>query len=132
MKAYIMRGIPGSGKSFIAQALASKSKSSVVHSTDFYFYNDKGEYVFDPSLLGEHHAANLEAFTRSCEKGVGTVICDNTNILLEHYDPYVEVAEENGYSVRIITVDGVTPEEAFELNTHGVPLGALQRMCEAL
>jgi len=48
-KCVIMRGLPGSGKSYLAKKIASEWKDgeSVVLSTDDYFMNEKGEYVFD-------------------------------------------------------------------------------------
>jgi hypothetical protein len=92
---YIMRGLPGSGKSTRAAEIAaaaraaaattSSSSSSVqavaIHSTDSYFVDPlTGVYDFNPELLSVNHQKNLEAFCVSLAAGVGTVIVDNTNI----------------------------------------------------
>lgn len=55
--AYIMRGIPGSGKSTIAKIIAGDTGK--IHSTDDFFYNPYGEYCFDPKLLKEYHEKNF-------------------------------------------------------------------------
>ena len=123
--AYIMRGIPGSGKSTVAKALAGAN--GVIHSTDSYFMVD-GKYQFDPSKLGAHHTSNLSSFAESCRVGIEVVICDNTNINPAHYQPYYDIAENMGYMVHVLTVGGISAETAFARNSHGVPLHAVQRM----
>jgi hypothetical protein len=90
---YIMRGLPGSGKSTRAAQIAAEaraaagasSNSSVepvaVHSTDSYFIDPvSGVYVFNAEMLSVNHQKNLDAFCASLAAGVGTVIVDNTNI----------------------------------------------------
>jgi pantothenate kinase-related protein Tda10 len=54
---YIMRGIPGAGKSTRAAQIvqetqqANPHRTTAVHSTDVYFYNDRGEWCYDVNLL---------------------------------------------------------------------------------
>ena len=80
-----MRGVPGSGKSTVANHI--KGENGVIHSTDNYFMNENGDYVFDKTLLGKHHQQNLEGthfliildFKLSIDSGIKTVIVDNTN-----------------------------------------------------
>ncbi len=64
---YILRGVPGSGKSTRAALFAGTS--GIIHSTDSYFYKN-GEYLYDPSKLGEYHDKNYEAFCISLSKGI--------------------------------------------------------------
>lgn len=98
---YIMRGLPGAGKSTkaaeIAAAAAARaaavaavptsgsSSSSVppaaIHSTDSYFVDPvSGVYNFNFESLSVNHQKNFDAFCASLAAGVGTVIVDNTNI----------------------------------------------------
>jgi pantothenate kinase-related protein Tda10 len=53
-----MRGVPGSGKSYLASLLREsymkKGYSCSIYSTDNFFMKD-GVYSFDPSKLGEYH-----------------------------------------------------------------------------
>ena len=123
--AYIMRGVTGSGKSTMAEILAGRV--GVVHSTDTYFMVN-GEYQFDPTLLGEHHAKNLAAFCETLNEGVPIVICDNTNSRRSHYEPYAEAARKAGYWVVYVVMPHPTPEIAVSRSTHGVPIHTIERM----
>lgn len=51
-----MRGVPGSGKSTKAKQLAGIK--GLVYSTDDFFMKN-GDYVYDPSKIGEYHDKNL-------------------------------------------------------------------------
>lgn len=131
--AIILRGLPGSGKSTVANLLGVgysdvPNPPKVIHSTDSYFYDKDGNYNFDPNMLKVYHPQNLTAFTNSCKAGIGLVILDNTNTEHWEYEKYVEVAEENGYQVHIITVGDFNVEHCVERNTHGVPMHAINRM----
>jgi hypothetical protein len=88
---YIMRGLPGAGKSTCAaqlaaaalQAAAAATTSAAVvaiHSTDSYFIDAAGVYRFNAQLLGTNHQRNYDAFCASLAAGVSTVILDNTNL----------------------------------------------------
>ena len=49
---FIVRGLPGSGKTSLGHKLAL-----LVYSADDFFTDEEGRYNFDPSQLGEAHAA---------------------------------------------------------------------------
>lgn len=117
---YVLQGVPGSGKSTVARAMAHGLTNCVICSTDDFFYQD-GEYRFDPARLAENHAKNLSRAV-SCMQNGFTVILDNTNIKRWHVQPYVEAARENGYSVVYIRVNGQFA------NIHGVPDHTVCRM----
>ncbi|KAK5984223.1 hypothetical protein GCK32_022341, partial [Trichostrongylus colubriformis] len=53
----LMRGVPGSGKSYLANSLAT-NHGGVVYSTDDFFIRD-GQYQFQPEKLEEYHRNNL-------------------------------------------------------------------------
>lgn len=55
-KITIIRGIPGSGKSYLARELAQESQSPYICSADDFFGPD---YDFDVSRLAEAHASCL-------------------------------------------------------------------------
>ena len=125
--AYIFRGIPGSGKSAIANLLATTSKSSIIHSTDNY-HMVNGRYKFNKERLWEYHAMNFEAFEKSCKKGIKVVICDNTNIRKSFYIDYVKIAKKHGYRVHIITVGDFNATACWKRNKHKVPLKVVRAM----
>lgn len=82
----LLRGLPGSGKSYLARRLIEETlkdhqdpKNHII-STDNYFYNKRGEYRFDPQRLPEAHDAAQKLFTQCACKGYSPLIVDNTNI----------------------------------------------------
>ena len=134
---YILRGLPGTGKSMLAQALkdgAEKLKGySAIFSTDDFFMVD-GEYQFDPTRLGEYHGNNLDEATFFMERcspvPVARCIIDNTNTQHWEYEKYIESAQNNGFMVQIISIEWLSsciPLYA-ERNSHGVPIEAIYRM----
>jgi tRNA uridine 5-carbamoylmethylation protein Kti12 len=135
---YILRGLPGSGKSMLAENLASGGKGSRlgIFSTDDLFMVD-GEYQFDPSKLAQNHAYNLRNATQFMEsfklpnQNINCII-DNTNTQHWEYEKYVEVAKKNGFMVQIITVEWNINDIPLyaERNSHGVPEEAIYRMAE--
>lgn len=124
----LMRGLPGSGKSYSA-----KTHGDVVRSTDDFFVGADGVYRFDPARLAEAHAWNQARVAEDIKAGVEQVVVDNTNTCLWEMTPYVRLARAAGYSVGFgfpATKWADDPEECFKRNTHGVPLETIQRMAE--
>lgn len=122
-----MRGVPGSGKTTMARAIAGKK--GVIHSTDEFFV-EKDIYNFDPIKLRENHEKNLKGFTESLKKGIPIVICDNTNIKRSEFEPYIRAAKQHGYEVKIVSLPHPDPEVAAKRNSHGVGADAIRRMIE--
>lgn len=141
--AFIMRGIPGSGKSTVAKKIGQGlfpghfvgtnpatghwKRDFVIHSTDDLCMVD-GEYQFDIELAGERHAQNLQNFKDSCAAGKPCVIVDNTNVKTEQYHPYMRAAEEHGYRVVLVELPHPAPLVAAQRNAHGVPLEVINQM----
>ncbi len=130
---FIMRGVPGSGKSTVAEQIVESygycgpGPAPVIHSTDDLCMVD-GEYQFDIELAGERHAQNLENFRGSLEKGVQAVIVDNTNVKVSQYAPYVEAAQAAGYTVVFVELHHPALMVAVDRNTHGVDLETINQM----
>ena len=153
--AFLLGGVPGSGKSSVARSIACTETAgdgdfltgdfwtdksvtyyglkgqdyicAAIHSTDEYFMKD-GEYKFNPRQLGIFHNANFKAFRSSCEAGIQVVICDNTNTTRKEWKKYAKCAEGHGYIVAHVTMPHPHPDVAAERNTHGVPKEAIERM----
>ena len=124
--AVIMRGLPGSGKSTRARLIAGRN--GIICAADDFFLEEDGETNFSGPMVPEAHAGNVLAFQCALMLGVEIVVCDNTNIKHEEYEPYVRMAEEAGYKVAIIAMPHPSPEEMAERNTHGVPGCTLNKM----
>ena len=118
---YIMQGIPGSGKSFIANHMQmAMGDNCVVYSTDeFHYEGDK--YVFKPDKLSEFHRLNLIRSIAALAEGK-TVIVDNTNITRWQCAGYVQFAVANNIPVVFVRVTG-----EFK-SIHDVPQHKIDRM----
>src|SRR5690606_28515224 len=132
-KVYILRGVPGSGKStFVNKTLEELKKdhgnrflSAAIASADDYFIRCDGTYDWNPKLLKNAHEVCRLKFERALENDVEVVFVDNTNIKEEHYQKYVTTAENYQYDVEVKVVGDYNKLENidvyFQRNVHGVP-----------
>ena len=93
---FIARGVPGSGKSHTISKVVPKDN---IFSTDQYWGPN---YNFDPSKLKEAHQWNFQRATDAVLNGLTPIGIDNTNIRWWEIKPYVELAKNNGYTVKYI------------------------------
>ncbi|KAL7981685.1 hypothetical protein Chor_010880 [Crotalus horridus] len=54
----LLRGLPGSGKSYLARVLLEDNPGGIMLSTDDYFYQKNGQYQFDADCLADAHEWN--------------------------------------------------------------------------
>tara|TARA_Y100000114_G_scaffold24762_1_gene20443 strand:+ start:949 stop:1467 length:519 start_codon:yes stop_codon:yes gene_type:complete len=149
---YILRGLPGTGKSTLARLIKGANAGYdyyvEIFSTDDLFINEEGVYEFDPSMLRQHHQENLrratEYFARVVDvekeyppegyelRAEGIAIIDNTNVQHWEYEPYVTAAEEAGWDVQIIPLawNYYDIPEYAKRTKHGVPEEAIRRMAD--
>lgn len=120
---YLIRGLPGSGKSALAIQLGVPSVSA-----DDYFYHD-GVYVFDPTLLAEAHGESLRSAELELRRG-GSVAVANTFTCRWEMEPYLCMVKR--YGQRVVVIDlydrGLTNSELAEANSHGVPVESIAAM----
>jgi hypothetical protein len=99
----INRAVPGSGKTTISNCIISyltkKGFSVANHSTDEFFVNKDGRYVFDLKMLYSNHLSNLANFTKSLKSKCPVVLCDNINLCPWQTEPYTSVARQFGYQI---------------------------------
>lgn len=118
---FILRGLPGSGKTTYANELLKMSPMGTECVSADHFFERKGRYVFDPEKLPEAHGQCLRKFISAMERGMPTVIIDNVHALAVDMAPYIAIAEAYNRKVMIITVAAKDPAIAFARQTHGVP-----------
>lgn len=118
----LIRGLPGSGKTTLAQKLRdSEVCYDTIHLEADQFFTTRGVYRFNPSLIKKAHQWCQNQVRISMAKGWDTIV---SNTFTQHWEmkPYKDMAEEFGYTVSIIKVDG--PWE----NIHGVPPEKIEQM----
>ena len=117
---YIIRGLPGTGKSTLAHELTPW----VCEADAFFTKLGTGEYKFDPAKLPEAHKY-CEDLCRAYMQNplVTRIAVSNTSSRLWEYEKYIAMAQWNGFRICEITLTG----ESFG-SIHNVPDEAVQRM----
>ncbi|GIY43388.1 NEDD4-binding protein 2-like 2 [Caerostris darwini] len=126
----ILRGLPGSGKSYLAKYLASLDDHCIILSTDDFF-NCNGKYVFDWTRLEAAHNWNQRRAKQAVLDGRGPIIIDNTNIEVWEMMPYVSMAKQFGYCLEILEPGTPWKFKVSALaakNTHGVRKEKIAKM----
>lgn len=125
----IVRGLPGSGKTTFAKALAQKhfQKAALFAADDFFMEGDT--YAFDGARLGEAHGwcqrKTLEALQNSTN-----VIVHNTFVTSKEFDPYLAMVTQAKVDIRVYNVfdGGLCDAKLSVRGAHGVPIGVIGRM----
>jgi predicted kinase len=93
---FIIRGLPGSGKSDLAHAIADE-----VFEADQFFVKDD-EYSFDGSLLRKAHDECFVRFCDALDRGVQNIAVANTFTKQKDFRRYKNAAQEYGYRIHIL------------------------------
>nr|XP_020847043.1 NEDD4-binding protein 2 isoform X4 [Phascolarctos cinereus] len=128
----LLRGLPGSGKSFLARKLLEENPNGIILSSDDYF-SKNGQYQFDGNLLGEAHEWNRKRAKEALEKKVSPVIIDNTNLQAWEMKPYIILSQKYKYKIHFREPDTwwkFKPKELARRNIHGVTKEKIARMLE--
>lgn len=135
MSLMIIRGLPGSGKSFLAKQLLERHEYGFgPFEADQYFEKD-GEYRFDKNKLKKAHnwcfdkVKQALALTIENAKKIdgrspnsALIITSNTFSCLWEFSEYIKLAKEYGHEVTVITCEGNYG------SLHNVPLETIAKM----
>jgi predicted kinase len=127
---YIIRGVPGSGKSTFAKELVRAE--FLVCEADKYFIDDEGNYNFDGSKLKEAHEwcrDRVETFMQDSllnDQFYRHIAVSNTFTREWEMQAYVDLAEKYGYRVFSVIVEN----RHGSSNVHGVPDEVIEKMKE--
>jgi predicted kinase len=128
---YIVRGLPGSGKSTFAKMLVGED--FLVCEADKYFIDkETGEYNFDSTKIKEAHKFcqdTVESYMKDSlvnDQFYREIAVSNTFTQEWEMRPYFELAKNYGYKVFSVVVEN----RHGGTNQHGVPEEVLTKMCE--
>lgn len=135
-KMFIMRGVPGSGKSYLAEQTAKMydEKHVVVLSTDSIWETSPARYyLWVAELIGAAHKITQAKARECCAREVPYVIVDNTNTTLKEMQPYLDIAKDFEYEVVFLEPNNKWSkdvDECFKRNQHSVPKEVIQKMLD--
>ena len=101
---WIIRGVSGSGKTDLANTLASQLPNTRTVAADDYFLKDS-LYLFDASRLHRAHEWCKDHVDSSMRMGFNNVIVHNTFVRERDIKPYTDLADSYGYKVRSLVVE---------------------------
>ncbi|HOF34918.1 MAG TPA: AAA family ATPase [Spirochaetota bacterium] len=123
---FLLRGLPGAGKSAIAEILSEKGKYPFFSIDDYFIDQSTGEYSFDykTNHLAYKHCENMtrEALSSGCDK----VFIHNTFTAEWEMEPYFKMASEMSYNVFVLTVENRHGGK----NIHDISSDQIQKMAE--
>lgn len=117
---YIVRGVPGSGKSTFAQSL----DCPVFEADQYFIDSETGEYKFDGSKIKLAHNWCKLRVEQSMEDDSQKIAVSNTFTQEWEMDTYYELAKQYGYRVFSLIVEN----RHGGVNEHGVPEDKLEIM----
>lgn len=121
----LLRGLPGSGKTTLANVLSENGKYPI-YSVDDYFTNTHGEYHFE---FQNNHLAYKQCENQteeSMKKGVSKIILHNTFTISWELEVYFKLALQYNYNVFVCTVENYHNNN----NIHQINNEQLQKMAQ--
>ena len=125
MNLYLIRGLPGSGKSTFAATLA-RTLDCDHWEHDKYLYTEEGEYLWTEKRMAYAYRQCLRDTEETMERQE-PVIVSNVFPTAKSLKNYRKLAEKYGYQVTYIVVEN----RRGGTNIHDVPQEALDNMREA-
>lgn len=117
---FLLRGLPGSGKTTLAQTIAD----GLFAADDFFHDPETGAYNFDASKLGIAHRQCQDNCENAMQHGFRKIAVHNTFTTVKEMQPYYELAKLYGYVVHSLIVENRHGGQ----NVHSVPEAAMDRM----
>ncbi|KZV34706.1 hypothetical protein F511_00608 [Dorcoceras hygrometricum] len=156
----ILRGLPGSGKSYLAKMLRdleveNGGSAPRIHSMDDYFMievekieenegsksNSSGrgkkpakkvmEYCYEPEMEEAYRSSMLKAFKKTLDEGVFSfVIVDDRNLRVADFAQFWATGKRSGYEVYLLEAAYKDPAGCAARNIHGFTQNDIQKMAK--
>lgn len=123
MTLYLIRGIPGAGKSTLAKTLLRSEVVDAVHEADDYFIKDNGCYDFNLAGLPAAHAQCLQRVEADLKAGKNVAV-SNTCTTAKEVRFYEQLAVKCGVQLTSLVVE----TRHNNSNVHFVPDDKLDKM----
>lgn len=123
---YILRGLPGSGKTKLAESLITNVDGVICSADDFMYVN--GVYSWTDARACYSHHACKDLFIKSLDENKERIVLSNTNYRLADVKYYGELAVHYGYTVFVLIVEN----HHGGVNSHGVDDKKLAEMKNAI
>lgn len=121
---YLIRGVPGSGKStFASQLLMGKIVDSVFEADQYFIDSETGDYKFRPNEIKDAHE-DCQDRTRIYLRKGHNIAVSNTSTTEREVETYAKIAEECGAKFVSIIVEN----RHGGINLHNVPEEKVQQM----
>jgi predicted ABC-type ATPase len=121
----LLRGLPGSGKSTVAELIGAKGAGYAHYEADMYFMKD-GEYKFNPAEIKLAHNWCMIQTEKAMADDTSIIIVSNTFTQEWEMEFYYEKAKYYGYKVTSLIVEN----RHGGVNVHGVPEEKLVQMTD--
>jgi predicted kinase len=123
---YLLRGLPGAGKSTLAKKLGDAHFEA-----DMYFTNENGQYIFNGADIKKAHEwcqneVQLAMILNHTSGLNESIVVSNTFTQEWEMEPYYKLAETYGYRVFSLIVENRHGGE----NLHNVPEDKIEAMRE--
>lgn len=120
---YIIRGLPGCGKTDLAESLKSIGVFQHYWEADDFMRDAYGNYLFQPSRLSYCHERCRNEVEIDMQQGYNTAV-SNTSTTEREVQPYLDLAKQYGYDVVSLIVENRHGNKSV----HGVPDDKMQQM----
>lgn len=119
---YIIRGIPGSGKTTFAERLRTAGLFQRYWEADD-FMKENGVYKFDPARLAYCHRCCQQEVEADMQIGCNVAV-SNTSTTEKELQPYLDLAAKYNYTIVSLIVENRHGNKSV----HGVPDDKLEQM----
>lgn len=118
---FLLRGLPGAGKSTLASILGDFLMDTVIEADNYFMV--EGQYVFNPAHLHKAHKWCQQQAEQGMINGE-RVIVSNTFTTEKELKPYLDMAQKYGYSIVSLVVENRHGSHSV----HNVPEETMEKM----